>query len=74
VLDALNAQRVMPSVRLLRGAGTVDMASPETYRDVFDRLERDGVRYIVLSGVTVVLHGHARMVADLDMVALQRLF
>ena len=42
------------------------MASPETYRDVFDRLERDGVRYVVLSGVAVVLHGHARAVADLD--------
>jgi D-serine deaminase-like pyridoxal phosphate-dependent protein len=43
-----------------------NLASPETYRDVFDRLERDGVRYVALSGVAVVLHGYARPVADLD--------
>lgn len=44
------------------------MASPEIYRDVFDRLERDGVRYVVIGGVAVVLRGHVRPVADLDMV------
>jgi hypothetical protein len=43
-----------------------EFTSPEAYGDVFDRLERDGVRYVVLSGVAVVLHGHARPVADLD--------
>jgi hypothetical protein len=35
---------------------------------VFDRLERDGIRYAVISGVAVVLHGHVRPVADLDVV------
>jgi hypothetical protein len=46
----------------------VDGATPETYSDVFDRLERDGIRYAVISGVAVVLHGHVRPVADLDVV------
>jgi hypothetical protein len=45
-----------------------DYATPETFSDVFERLERDGVRYAVISGVAVVLHGHARPVADLDIV------
>ena len=40
----------------------------ETYGDVFDRLERDHVRYVVVSGVAVVLHGHVRPIADLDLV------
>ncbi len=42
--------------------------APESYGDVFDRLERDEVRYVVVSGMAVVLHGHVRPVADLDMV------
>jgi hypothetical protein len=46
----------------------VDGATPETYSDVFDRLERDSIRYAVISGVAVVLHGHVRPVADLDVV------
>jgi hypothetical protein len=42
--------------------------TPETYSDVIDRLERDQVRYVVVGGVAVVLHGHARPIADLDLV------
>jgi len=38
------------------------------YSDVFDRLERDNVRYVVVSGVAVVLHGYPRPIADLDIV------
>src|SRR3954471_14101078 len=53
---------------LLRGGGKVDGETPETYRDVFDRLERDAIRYAVISGVAVVLHGHVRPVVDLDVV------
>jgi hypothetical protein len=41
---------------------------PEAYGDVFDRLERDEVRYVVIGGVAVCLHGHVRPVADLDIV------
>lgn len=43
-------------------------AIPEIYCDVFDRLERDGVRYAVISGAAVVLHGHVRPIFDLDIV------
>ena len=46
----------------------MDEANPQTYADVFTRLEREGVRYVVTSGVAVVLHGHVRPVADLDVV------
>jgi hypothetical protein len=42
------------------------MATPARYSDVFVRLERDKVRYVVISGVAVVLHGYVRPVADLD--------
>lgn len=44
------------------------MSTPVIYSDVFDRLERDKVRYVVVSGVAVVLHGYVRPVADLDIV------
>lgn len=40
----------------------------ETYSDVLDRLEREQARYVVVSGVAVVLRGHVRPIADLDMV------
>lgn len=43
-------------------------ATPEAYGDVFDRLERDEVRYVVIGGVAVVLHGHVRPIVDLDIV------
>jgi hypothetical protein len=44
----------------------MDLTTPETYRDVFDRLEHEAVRYVVLSGIAVVLHGYVRPIADLD--------
>jgi hypothetical protein len=46
----------------------VNSASPETYCDVFERLELEEVRYVVIGGVAVALHGHARPVADLDII------
>ena len=46
----------------------MNWTTPETYCDVFDRLERDDIRYAVISGVAVVLHGYVRPIADLDMV------
>ncbi len=45
-----------------------DLATPEIYCDVFDRLERESVRYAVISGVAVVLHGYLRPIFDLDIV------
>ena len=35
---------------------------------VLDALNRAGVRYLVVGGVAVVLHGHLRTTADLDLV------
>lgn len=35
---------------------------------VLGALEREGVRYLVVGGVAVVLHGYLRMTADLDLV------
>jgi hypothetical protein len=38
------------------------------YGDVFERLEAAGVRYVVVGGRAVALHGHARPTRDLDIV------
>jgi hypothetical protein len=46
----------------------VNLVDAETYCDVLDALERGGVRYVVTSGVAVVLHGHKRAIVDLDIV------
>jgi hypothetical protein len=35
---------------------------------IFAVLQRAGVRYLVVGGVAVVLHGHPRFTADLDLV------
>jgi len=35
---------------------------------IFEALERANVRYLVVGGVAVVLHGHPRFTADLDLV------
>ena len=35
---------------------------------VFNALNASGVRYLVVGGVAVVLHGHPRLTADLDLV------
>jgi len=42
------------------------MTSPEAYSPLFEQLERDNVRYVVVSGMAVFLHGHNRPVVDLD--------
>ena len=38
------------------------------YEEFFLVLNQGGVRYIVVGGVAVVLHGHARFTADIDLV------
>ena len=38
------------------------------YDDVFRSLTAAGVSFVVVGGVAVVLHGHARMTVDLDLV------
>ena len=44
------------------------MATPETFCDVIEVLNRENVRYVVVGSVAVVLHGADRDVADLDLV------
>lgn len=44
------------------------MATPETFCDVIEVLNRENVRYVVVGSVAVVLHGANRDVADLDLV------
>jgi hypothetical protein len=46
----------------------VNSVTPATFSDVFELLERANVRYVVTSGVAVVLHGYDRPLADLDIV------
>lgn len=50
------------------GDAPVTDMTPELYCDVFEQLERGHVRYCVVGGVAVVLHGYVRPVADLDIV------
>lgn len=38
------------------------------FEPVFEALNRAAVRYVVVGGVAVVLHGHARLTADLDLI------
>ena len=38
------------------------------FEEFFQSLNEDGVRYVVVGGVAVVLHGHPRMTADIDLV------
>jgi hypothetical protein len=38
------------------------------YDTIFDALNEEGVRYVVVGGVAVVLHGHVRFTKDVDLV------
>lgn len=38
------------------------------FEPIFEALSRRGGRYVVVGGVAVVLHGHVRLTADLDLV------
>jgi len=38
------------------------------FEDFFRSLNQGGVRYVVVGGLAVVLHGHPRMTADIDLV------
>lgn len=35
---------------------------------IFEALNRAGIRYLVVGGLATVLHGHARLTSDLDMI------
>ncbi len=51
---------------LKRGSAMVN-AGPMYYEDVFRRLHGDGIRYVVVGGVALVLHGVVRLTVDLDL-------
>lgn len=38
------------------------------FEPIFAALNRSGVRYVVVGGVATVLHGHARLTVDVDLV------
>jgi hypothetical protein len=38
------------------------------FEEFFRSLNREGVRYVVVGGLAVVLHGHPRLTADIDLV------
>ncbi|HYO64350.1 MAG TPA: hypothetical protein VER08_12015 [Pyrinomonadaceae bacterium] len=38
------------------------------YEDIFERLEQEGVRYVVIGSFALALRGHDRRAADLDIV------
>src|ERR1700741_1392460 len=42
--------------------------TPGTFRDVFQLLNQYNVRYVVVGGLAVLLHGYKRRVLDLDIV------
>jgi hypothetical protein len=44
------------------------MAALTDFERIFAALEAAGARYLVVGGVAVVLHGHPRFTADLDLV------
>ena len=44
------------------------MPAPEFFCDVLEHLNRENVRYVVVSGFAVVMHGHKRDIVDLDLV------
>jgi hypothetical protein len=37
------------------------------YEPILARLHGQGARYVVVGGLAVVLHGHARLTVDLDL-------
>ena len=44
------------------------LVTPSDFEAIFTALQQAGIRYLVVGGVAVVLHGHARFTADLDLV------
>ncbi len=38
------------------------------YEDIFRQLQEDGIRYVVVGGVALVLHGVVRLTVDLDLI------
>src|SRR5439155_1529323 len=43
------------------------------FEPLFEALNTAEVRYVVVGGFAVVLHGHARLTADIDLIRLKRI-
>ncbi|MGH7318339.1 MAG: hypothetical protein ACRELA_01720 [Candidatus Rokuibacteriota bacterium] len=56
--------RALPSGRGARYNPPVAILEP-----VFKALNDSGVRYVVVGGLAVVLHGHARLTVDVDLIS-----
>jgi hypothetical protein len=50
------------------GLNKDESVTPGTFRDVFQLLNQYNVRYVVVGGLAVLLHGYNRRVLDLDIV------
>ena len=46
----------------------VDFRAMALFEPLFQALDRAGARYVVVGGLAVVLHGHARLTADVDLI------
>jgi hypothetical protein len=38
------------------------------FESIFEELNNEGVRYVVVGGLAAVLHGHARLTVDVDLI------
>ena len=57
----------MGRLTAIRGHVTLEQIMP-LFEPVFSALNGAGVRYVVVGGLAVVLHGHPRLTADVDIV------
>lgn len=53
---------------MLRDRGSCYGSSVSLFEPTFSALNRAGVRYVVVGGVAIVLHGHARFTVDVDLI------
>jgi hypothetical protein len=66
---ACRLTRVEPRAAELSGARPVRyVCGVSLFQPVFEMLEREQVRYVVVGGLAVVLRGFARLTADIDLV------
>jgi|GEM_PF-1001400 len=61
--SSLSCQRLAKIYNGVRLVGTVSFIEP-----VFEALNAAGARYVVVGGVATVLHGFARLTADIDLI------
>ena len=63
------ARRSHPETKLPRSLARAGYSLPVSlFEPIFEALNRAQVRYVVVGGFATVLHGHARLTADIDLV------